>query len=132
MTEISREVKDGMVVTTESNLDAARQQVIRQSGMFGVPDFILVGVRYGDGVTLFASTDLTEAQLKREVARIQQVEVAPHMIARVPVEKTTVTAQLKTFTVIHADDYPSALASLQDLWNRKSSPGDSGLPAISR
>lgn len=134
MTEIGSRTEDGIQVTTYSNMDAARQQVLRGQPMFSVPDFVMIGVRYGDGVMLFASSELTQAQLKRETTGFDRIPISDKLgaaVARVPVEKITVTAQMKNFTAVYADDYPSALASLQDLW-KNNSASDSGLPAIER
>ena len=85
------------------------------------PDFMIVGLTLPAGdVLLFASTTLTRAELERKLDGFKLIPVAEDMrLARVPKERIIVTAEMRNFTMIHGEDYPSALRSLMEDWARK-------------
>lgn len=86
------------------------------------PDWVIVGTPTSDGgVRLFASLTLTRAELKREMDGFDLIPIFPNpnsRPARVPRVKITITAEMRDFTQILADDYPSAMRSLMEQWSR--------------
>jgi hypothetical protein len=101
--------------------DQARQRQGGSPPQYQRPDFMIVGLTLPAGdVLVFASTELTQAQLVRETQGFDLIEVMEGMrLARVPIERITVRAEMRSFTIIHGDDYPSALRSLMEMWARK-------------
>ena len=88
------------------------------------PDWVLLGgpnFGAGDSVFILHSTALTGAEMKRESKGLQRVEFAGR-VARIPKVETTIRVQLSEFGQIYGADYPEALASIMDLWNRNGSP----------
>lgn len=69
---------------------------------------------------VFASIQLTHAELKRRIEVMDIVNLA-HTTrpAYIPVGKATLTCEMHGFTVIMGDDYPSALRTLFEDWERK-------------
>jgi hypothetical protein len=79
---------------------------------------MIVGLTLPAGdVLLFASTSLTQAELRRELDGY----LSPPGLTRpkIPVEKIEVRAVMRDFTMIHGEDYPSAMQSLMADWARK-------------
>lgn len=80
------------------------------------PDFVMWGIREpGRGVLLFVTTDMSVAQLTNEIERLDLIPVG-RALARIPVTKTTLHVEMRSFTMIRADSYPEALLSLRDNW----------------
>lgn len=86
------------------------------------PDWVMVGLPNGaGGVTLFASRTLTRAAFRRQVTGFSRIPVTDKPngpVARVLSETRTVVAEMKDFTVIHAESYPAALRTLMEMWDR--------------
>lgn len=80
------------------------------------PDFVLFGIQDPlGGVILFASAQLSQAELKSEAERMDLIPVGARL-ARVPVVKTTLHVEMRSFTMIRAETYMDALRSLGDVW----------------
>jgi hypothetical protein len=77
-----------------------------------LPDFVLLGVPVPGGVELWASTELSHAELECE-ARVRDVEWIDEL-AEPYVQSSTFTlhAGLRQFVVVRAPDYRVALAGL--------------------
>ncbi len=86
------------------------------------PDFVLFGIRdVGGGVLLFASDQMSQAELESRVEKMDLIPVGP-LLARVPDRRTTLRVELRSFTVIRAETYIDALRSLMETW-RPPEPG---------
>lgn len=79
------------------------------------PDFVLVGMPARDGVELWASTELTEAELKAEITfRSYEVEELLDRGGHPGPASTayTLRAGLRKFVIVRAVTYREALAAL--------------------
>ena len=112
------------------------------------PDWVMVGVPGpleerlggGTGVWLYASKDLTRAELEAEIPRhaydYWQEQEEWYAAAtgslfsgghfRPPPPEYTITAVMRRFTVIQAPDYPAAFKALFESWT----PGPAERPAV--
>lgn len=86
------------------------------------PDWVMVGVPVeGGGVRLLASLTLTRAELEQKIDGFDLIPISSNpksAVARVPRRIVTITAVMRDFTQILAEDYPSALRSLLEMWSR--------------
>lgn len=90
------------------------------------PDFVILGVPHPDGVTVFASTDLRQAELEYEAEYVEQWGL------RAPIRAYhtyTLTAQMGTIHMVKAPDYGSALRTLFEQWTPPTSGGRQGIAA---
>ena len=84
------------------------------------PDFVLVGIPVPDGVELWASTELTYAELEAETRyrryedySFEELFASPYYPPPEVVSHTvTLRAGLARFVVVRAPSYPEALAAL--------------------
>jgi hypothetical protein len=100
---------------------------------FGRPDWVMVGMPWAGGVRLLASKDMTHAELAAEVSRLYPEYETPEPLPSLVIsQRITLTAGMRTFTVIDAPDYPSAFTALFETWTP--GPGERaalpGVPAI--
>ena len=99
---------------------------------FGRPDWVMCGVPWAGGVRLLASRAMTHAELTAEFDRV--APWGPYNFEPMPIvsQRITLTAGMRTFTVIDAPDYPSAFTALFETWTP--GPGERaalpGVPAI--
>jgi hypothetical protein len=99
----------------------------------GIPDWVMLGVPgpvdpavgAEEGVWLYASKDLTAAQLKAEVDEeaerdwMEQAIEPGFLLGALPPPPRpiiTITATLKSFVVVQAPDYPTAFEALFKRW----------------
>lgn len=81
------------------------------------PDWVMLGVPQPNGKgAIFASTDLTEAELRHETemdkwARWSLVPPTRHLVTRIFLE-----VQMRTYVMVVADTYAEALATLLREW----------------
>jgi hypothetical protein len=104
---------------------------VRTGGACMKPDFVMVGVQNGaGGVLLFASMTLSSAELRREVDRDDPFDYVDtgHGVARLPKERISVTAEMRDFTLIHAESYGAAIKTLHEQWSRKAQVPGNALP----
>jgi hypothetical protein len=81
------------------------------------PDFVIVGSPAADGgVVLLASQELNDAELRAEVP-LPDVTAWPALAA--PKPRYFITAQMRTYVIIWAPDYPAAWRSLFEHWAPK-------------
>lgn len=92
---------------------------------FSKPDFVMFGIQEPHGgVILFASTQLTQAELKSEVDGYMSSCKGcgypdVHTSCRgmhIPVRVTTLKVGIAQFTMIRAETYGGALRSLMETW----------------
>lgn len=120
---------------------------LRSTAYSGDPDWVMVGVPGpldeeiggGQGVWLFASKDLTRAELEAEIPRLaydiwqQEQERLAWMTGSIfppplppPRPEYKITATMRKFIVIQARTYPEAFKALFDKW----SPEPDAPPAL--
>lgn len=85
--------------------------------MLSAPDFIMLGVREGNGrCSIYASTELDNIQLRSEM----QVECTDVFslcrVAPKPVVRHFINAELRSFVVATGDTYELALGALLNEW----------------
>lgn len=92
-----------------------RETYTGQGDMPRRPDFVLLGVPVPGGVELWASTELSHAELEYE-ARVRDVEWIDDLgsqLLPIALSSTfTLHAGLRRFVVVRAPDYRAALAGL--------------------
>jgi len=101
-------------------LEVTRGPEPRQHGLGDIayprPDFVLFGIAdVTGGVLLFASDQMSQAELESRVEKIDLIPVA-QVLARVPDRRTTLRVELRSFTMIRAETYIDALRSLMTTW----------------
>lgn len=85
------------------------------------PDWVMLGVSFGDKVRVLASTELTEAELASELENYDDL-YGGWDFGRTGVRpryRHTVTAEMRTFVMVEADTYELALAALFGQWTPK-------------
>lgn len=96
------------------------------AGIAFTPQWVLCGSDLPDGrVRLLASKTMTHAELEvraDHAAPWDNLDTAPPVTSR----RVTLTCGVRDFTLIDADDWPSAFADLFGEW----APGSGGRPAI--
>lgn len=80
------------------------------------PDFVIVGVNYQDGVMVFASDSLTEAQLETKVTELDELptfqgKMRPSGVAH------TVTVKSNDFKTATGRTYAEAMSNLFHQWH---------------
>jgi hypothetical protein len=105
---------------TTGPLEATRGPEPRRHGPGDIsyprPDFVLFGIAdTTGGVLLFASDQMSQAELQSRVEKIDLIPVA-QVLARVPDRRTTLRVELRSFTMIRAETYIDALRSLMETW----------------
>jgi hypothetical protein len=99
---------------------------------FGRPDWVMVGMPRAGGVRLLASKDMTHAELEAAFDRAAPWDAYDFTLPPIVSQRITLTAGMRTFTVIDAPDYPSAFTALFETWTP--GPGQhaalQGIPAI--
>lgn len=94
-----------------------RDLPVRSGGLgFTRPDFVMAGARLPDGrVRLIASDKVSHAELNAEYdwARIDD---GMHMTSVPAGSRIALTARVGTFTIVEADDYPTAIAEMALVW----------------
>jgi hypothetical protein len=86
------------------------------SGYFSTPDFVILGVQADDGVYVYASKDLTKAELE---AITERREIDPDGIwRRFESGRTTIilTATMREVILVKGDTYAEAFRSLFASW----------------
>ena len=106
-----------------------RQDLSPNAAGFGRPDWVMCGCPARGGVRLLASKDMTHAELE---AAYDWADTGPWSPPVLCSQRLTLTAGLKTFIVIDAQDYPTAIRALFEHWTP--GPGEHvalpGIPAI--
>lgn len=88
------------------------------------PKFVMFGIDddLHGGVILFASRELDLAELKSQVLGLEKEYFAGLGLFRLEKRRTTLHVEMKKFTMIRAETYTEALASLLTTW-RPPEPG---------
>ena len=84
---------------------------------FPAPDWVMCGVQNpAGGVRLLASQDLTQAELQ---ALIDYPEIVydPFPVPGQVRQRFLLTAEMRTFSMIEAPDYPAAFQALFEHWS---------------
>lgn len=84
--------------------------------MYGRPDWVLLGVPNGIGVTVFGSLEMTEAELRAE-RELPLVPVGRFDMLEPGTTRYFISAQMKTFTMAHGETYAAALSVLFGYWD---------------
>lgn len=83
------------------------------------PDWVMIGAQLDNGrVRLLASKELNQAEL--EVTRNWHDSLFEHVPTAAPVPRYFLTAEMRTYVLIEADDYPTAFGSLFRQWSPES------------
>lgn len=77
------------------------------------PDFVILGVPAEDAVYVYASQDLTKAELE---AVVEEERVRSLADWRPPRREYTLTATMKAFTVARGETYADAFRALFESW----------------
>ena len=91
---------------------------------FPRPDWVMCGAQNPDGrVRLLASKELTQAELREEMEYPdlpypERLFVNPFDVT----QRFFLTAQMRSFTIIDAPDYPAAFKSLFEGWSPGPTP----------
>lgn len=91
----------------------SRPLVSRYGGGAYRPDFVLLGIPAADGVELWASTELSHAELEAEIQHTDVYWDDPRDAFPIITSRTyTLRAGLRKFVVVRAPSYREALAHL--------------------
>ena len=107
------------------------REINARTGEFSRPDWVMCGMPHGVGVRLLASKDMTHAELEAQ-RDLPDTDPWGSWPSALPPLRITLTAGMKTFTMIEAPDYPTAFRALFEKWTP--GPGEhaalTGIPAI--
>lgn len=94
-------------------------------GIPQAPDFIVVGGKYGDGVILLASKQLSYVELREEFDHLNVLrkEYDPPAVHRI-----LLTAKMRDYIMVREDSYPQAWQTLFDRWTPENDQQE--LPAV--
>jgi hypothetical protein len=81
------------------------------------PDWVMVGVSHDGGVTLYASRELNYAELVYEADYDEAFFGYEAAVAVKTSARHRLTADLRTFVLIQAPDYPAAFTRLWGVWS---------------
>lgn len=82
----------------------------------GKPDFVIVGVNYQDGVMVFASDTLTEAELQTRVVELDELPTFQGKVQPRRVEHT-VNVKTQDFRQATGRTYAEAMSNLFHQWH---------------
>ena len=84
---------------------------------FPRPDWVMCGVQNpAGGVRLLASSELTQAELEAQIDR-PDIFHDPLFGPSPVTQRLNLTAEMRTFTMIEAPDYPAAFQALFKHWS---------------
>jgi hypothetical protein len=85
---------------------------------FPRPDWVMCGMpNFGGGVRLIASKELNRAELEAQFERPEIWDDVAYALPPVVRQRYILTAEMRTFTVVDAPDYPAAFKSLFEGWS---------------
>lgn len=87
--------------------------------MPAAPDFVLLGVQMGDGVAIYASTKLTDAELRSETSvEVDAYHPLAHVMTRLRPGRTLhfISATMKEYVVAFGPTYADAFRYLMQTW----------------
>jgi hypothetical protein len=85
------------------------------------PDWVMLGVpRPGGGVRLYASRELTHAELELRLEHDVRAFLDGDLAGLS--ERMDINVGMRHFTLVEADTYPEALAHLLDVWSPEPQP----------
>lgn len=88
------------------------------------PDWVMLGVQHENGVLVFASNMLSQAELRAEYDRYEDITNGPFLFARPLRARFFIEAEMKQYVMIFGADYADAIRRLFDEW----SPTDTSTP----
>ena len=80
------------------------------------PDWVVLGVQQGAKVAVYASKELTDAELRYEVDRYEEIRWDPRFVVG-PRPRIEMEVRMNTFIVVVADTYEQAFRRLFDTWS---------------